>query len=188
MVSGGSLANLEALALARNLRYDVAKTGLFGLRARPVILASREARTSLRKAAMVLGFGSEAIITLSADANWPNAAMVAQAISDQRAAGNDPFCVVATAGTTVLGAIDDIAGIAAVTQPAGIWLHVDAAYAGALIFSPTYRQLLNGIHLADSITFNPQNGVYVAKTCATLLVRDRRLAPTRLSRVGALHG
>ena len=176
MVSGGSLANLEALALARNLRYDIAKTGLFGVTARPVILASTEAHTSLRKAAMVLGLGSEAVIALPTDANGRLSAMtVAQAISDQRAAGNDPFCVVATAGTTVLGAIDDIAGIASVTQPAGIWLHVDAAYAGALIFSPTYRHLLDGIHRADSITFNPQKWMYVAKTCVALLVRDRGL-------------
>lgn len=176
MMSGGSLANLEALALARNLRYDISKTGLFGLAARPVILASAEAHTSLRKAAMVLGLGSDAVIALTADANGSlTAASVAQAIGDQRATGNDPFCVVATAGTTVLGAIDDLAGIAAITQREGLWLHVDAAYAGALIFSSNHRHLLKGIHHADSITFNPQKWMYVAKTCAALLVRDRGL-------------
>lgn len=176
MLSGGTLANLQALVLARNARYEgMQRTGMYGFQRPLVILASQEAHTSLQKAAMIMGLGTEAVVGLPVDARGAlQGETVRQAIADQRALGKDPFCVVATAGTTVLGAVDAIAEIAAVVRDEGLWLHVDAAYGGALVLSTPHRHLLNGIHLAHSVTFNPQKWMYVSKTTAMLLVQERQ--------------
>lgn len=177
MLAGGTLANLQALTLARNVRYpQVQQSGLWGLTAQPVILASSEAHTSLQKAAMVMGLGVDAVVAVPCTAaGVMTAAAVAETIVAQRALGRDPFAVVATAGTTVLGAIDELDAIGEVCQRLQVWYHIDAAYAGALIWSPPHAGLLRGTYRADSLTFNPQKWMYVSKTAAMLLVRQRSL-------------
>jgi glutamate/tyrosine decarboxylase-like PLP-dependent enzyme len=177
MTAGGTLANLQALTMARNVRYpQVMRDGMIGLAVRPVILASAEAHTSLHKAAMILGLGSDAVVAVASGADGVmTAAALTAAIATQRAQGCDPFVVVATAGSTVLGAIDELDAIGQVCQHEGIWYHVDAAYAGALIWSPRHAPLLRGTHRADSLTFNPQKWMYVSKTAAMVLFRQRHL-------------
>lgn len=177
MTAGGTLANLQALTLARNVRYpQVMRDGMVGLAVRPVVLASADAHTSLQKAAMMIGLGSDAVVAVPSDTNGVmTAARVTEAIAAQRARGCDPFMVVATAGTTVLGTIDELDAIGAVCHQEGIWYHVDAAYAGALIWSPRHAALLRGTYRADSLTFNPQKWMYVSKTAAMLLLRQRQL-------------
>lgn len=175
MVAGGTLANLQALVVARNVRYPHAMAqGVVGLECRPVMLASQEAHTSLQKAAMLLGLGHEAVVAVpSTSAGVMTAAAVAECLHQQRALGHDPFAVVATAGTTVLGVIDELDAIGALCQQEGIWYHIDAAYAGALIWSPTHASLLKGTYRADSLTFNPQKWMYISKTAAMVLFRQR---------------
>jgi len=174
MQSGGTLANLLALTVARNLRLEVHDQGLFGLKARPVILASEDAHASIKKAAMLLGLGAEGALPVASDARGrmsPDA--LTKTLENARETGLFPFAVVATAGTTVTGSIDPLAEIAAVSKQERLWLHVDAAYAGALAFTRHSDRLL-GIEEADSITFNPQKWLYVAKTNAMVLFRDER--------------
>lgn len=183
MTSGGSLANLQALAVARNRTFDVESGGLGGVD--PVLFASEVAHTSLRKAAMVLGLGTDAVRPVATDADSrmdPDA--LRGAIATARDDGRDPFCVVATAGTTTTGNVDPLAEIAGATEAEGLWFHVDAAYGGALAFSESHRHLLDGIERADSVTFNPQKWCYVAKTCAALLLSDRTVLEESF-RVGA---
>ncbi len=173
MASGGSLANLQALTVARNVAFDAVDTGIVGLKGQPVFFASEVAHTSMQKAAMIMGLGANSAIPLRTNANSQIEvedfeAKLAQSLRQ----GQLPFAVVATAGTTVTGSIDPIAQIAAIAHRHQLWLHVDAAYGGALAFSPDHRPLLAGISQANSVTFNPQKWLYVTKTCAVVLFKQ----------------
>ncbi|MGB3295742.1 MAG: pyridoxal-dependent decarboxylase [Phormidesmis sp.] len=173
MVSGGSLANLQALTVARNVAFDAVKTGVVGLGKQPVFFVSEVAHTSMQKAAMVMGLGSQAAITIRTNANSQlDINDLKDKLDGAQQAKQVPFAIVATAGTTVTGNIDPMAEMAHLAQTHQLWFHVDAAYGGALIFSPEHRHLLEGIEQADSVTFNPQKWLYIAKTCATLLFKD----------------
>ncbi|MGC1310100.1 MAG: aminotransferase class V-fold PLP-dependent enzyme [Phormidesmis sp.] len=173
MVSGGSLANLQALTVARNIAFDAVKTGVVGLNWQPVFFVSEVAHTSMQKAAMVMGLGAQSVIALRTNANSQvDITDLKAKLAQAEQAGQQPFAIVATAGTTVTGNIDPIPEMAAIAKAYDLWFHVDAAYGGALIFSPEHRALLAGIDQADSITFNPQKWLYIAKTCATVLFRN----------------
>ena len=172
LVSGGSLANLQALTVARNLAFDALAKGVVGLALRPVFFVSEIAHTSMQKAAMMMGLGADAAIPLSTNANSQvDIADLEAKLAQAKEKGQQPFAIVATAGTTVTGNVDPIEEMGAIARAQNLWFHVDAAYGGAVIFSDAHRHLLAGIDQADSITFNPQKWLYVAKTCATVLFK-----------------
>lgn len=170
MASGGSLANLQALTVARNAALDALKTGIVGLDKQPVFFVSEVAHTSMQKAAMMMGLGTNSAIPLRTNANSQvEIADLKDKLADAIQARQRPFAIVATAGTTVTGSIDPIEEMASIARSHQLWFHVDAAYGGSLIFSPEHRHLLAGIDRADSVTFNPQKWLYVTKTCAMVL-------------------
>jgi aromatic-L-amino-acid/L-tryptophan decarboxylase len=155
--SGGNEANFSALALALTWKFpDIMKEGVQSIGAAPVIYASAEAHHSLDKSAGLLGLGRKAVqrvpITERIQMNVEN---LERAIQADTVSGRIPFCVVATAGTTNSGAIDDLPAIAALCRKHKLWMHVDGAYGASAIFSDKHRDLVRGIELADSITVDP---------------------------------
>jgi len=176
MLSGGSLANLQALTVARNHMLDTASQALHELPGQPVILASEAAHTSLQKAAMVLGLGNQGVQWVPTDSDSKMGTVALRKILVELKQNRQlPFCLVGTAGTTTTGNIDPLSELSAIAKEHNIWFHVDAAYGGALMFSHKHKHLLAGIEHADSITFNPQKWMYVAKTNAIVLFRNKQL-------------
>ncbi|NEP58797.1 MAG: aminotransferase class I/II-fold pyridoxal phosphate-dependent enzyme [Symploca sp. SIO2G7] len=172
LVSGGSLANLQALIVARNTIFNIFENGIPPGK-QPVFLVSEVAHTSFQKAAMVMGLGTRAAISVATNQNSQmDIDDLTDKLSQAQANGQHPFALVATAGTTVTGSIDPIIDMAKIAQHHKLWLHVDAAYGGAVILSERHRHLLSGIEQADSVTFNPQKWLYISKTCSMVLFRQ----------------
>ncbi|MEM9264919.1 MAG: aspartate aminotransferase family protein [Cyanobacteria bacterium P01_F01_bin.13] len=172
LVSGGSLANLQALIVARNIAFEALDNGI-SLGQKPVFFVSEVAHTSFKKAAMVMGLGTKAAIPIATNKNSQiDIDDLKVKLIHAKNQEQQPFAIVATAGTTVTGSIDPITEMAQIAKAHQLWFHVDAAYGGAVMFSNKYRYQLAGIELADSVTFNPQKWLYVAKTCAMVMFRQ----------------
>jgi aromatic-L-amino-acid/L-tryptophan decarboxylase len=175
LVSGGSMATMTALAVARHLKsgVDVRADGLRNAPHSFAFYMSSEAHGCARKAIELLGFGSRSIRTIPADADYRlPLAVLDRAIETDRAAGVQPIAVVATAGSTNTGAIDDLDGIAAICRRHGVWMHVDAAYGGPAILSREYEPALGGIAHADSVALDPHKWMFVPVEAGLVLVRD----------------
>ena len=155
--TGGNEANFSAIALALVARFPTAiEDGVASIGAQPVLYASSEAHHSLDKSAGLLGLGRKALRRIPVTQSLQlDVGRLEEAIASDLSAGRKPFCVVATAGTTNSGAIDDIVALAEVCRRHDLWLHVDGAYGAAAIFSDKHRDLVRGIELADSLAFDP---------------------------------
>jgi len=173
MLAGGTLANIQALATARNVKVQSENSGIWGRSRQPVFFASEAAHSSLRKAAMVMGLGSSAVVAVRADGNSRmDAEHLRRKVRDSLNSGQEPIGVVATAGTTITGNIDPLADIGDIAEDNGLWFHVDAAYGGALAFSKIHRHRLRGIENADSVTFNLHKWAYLGLPASMLLFKD----------------
>ena len=176
MLSGGSLSNIQAIAIARNRILNTSENGLIGLKRKPYIFSSKESHTSIQKAAMVLGLGTNSVISVETDKNGTMIASDLEKKIKKKIKDNGlPFCIVATAGTTITGSIDNLNDISRISNKYKLWMHTDAVYGGALIFSSKYKNKLNGIEHSDSISFNPQKWLYITKTCSILLLKIKNI-------------
>ena len=171
--SGGNEANFSALALALATHFPQSiEDGVASIGTQPVVYASSESHHSLDKSVGLLGLGRKALRRLPLNQlSAMDVAELEQAIAADRRAGHKPFCVVATAGTTNSGIIDDIPAIADVCERQGLWLHLDGAYGAAVTFSDRYRPLVNGIERCDSVTIDPHKWLSVPFVAGIILTR-----------------
>lgn len=174
LVSGGSMANLVALAAAREAQAPGSrKQGVRAL-ARPLALyASTESHSCIRRAVELLGIGTDGLrlVPVDRELRMDTAALEAMIAAD-RHAGLEPFCVVGTAGTVNTGVVDPLGRLADVARAAGLWFHVDGAYGAPAAALPELAALYRGIERADSVAVDPHKWLFVPYECGATLVRD----------------
>jgi aromatic-L-amino-acid decarboxylase len=171
-----SEAVLVALVAARERAVRAGASGPF------VVYASDQAHSSVAKAATIAGLGPAGLRRVPVDGRWrmdPSA--LERMIAEDRAAGRTPIMVCATLGTTGVGAVDPLGPIGEVCEREGVWLHVDAAWAGAALVCDEHRWMIEGVERADSFNFNPHKWLLVNFDCSALWVRDRRWLTDALS-------
>ena len=173
--SGGSEANATGVLCAVNHAFPSFKNlGGLAFKKSPWIYASEYAHHSVQKAVASVGIGIDHIRVVPADGDLRmDVRALNQMIQEDEKSGQ-PFCVVATAGTTSAGIIDPLELVAEVCAAKNLWLHVDAAWGGAAQFSPNLRKYLNGIERADSITIDAHKWLAVAMGAGLFLCRQKK--------------
>lgn len=165
-VSGGTMANLTALAVARHVALGDRMDGA-------TVYFSDQAHSSLEKALQVLGLPPQNTRKLACDANYRMPIReLERAIAKDRAEGKRPFCVIASAGTTNTGAIDALSELSRLCKDRNLWLHVDGAYGAAAIICNRGRDLLDGLELADSLSLDPHKWLFQPFEIGCVLVRE----------------
>jgi aromatic-L-amino-acid/L-tryptophan decarboxylase len=169
--SGGNEANFSGLALALASKFpEAVEDGAAAIGGQPVLYASAESHHSLDKSAGLLGIGRKALRRIAVnEAAQLDPGALEGAIAQDHAAGRKPFCVVATAGTTNSGTVDDLVAISEICRKHQLWLHVDGAYGAVAIFSDQHRDLVSGIERADSITVDPHKWMAVPFAAGVIL-------------------
>lgn len=162
--TGGAEANLTALLAALNHRWpEIATVGLRGLMEEPVFYVSAEGHHSFLKAVRSAGLGANALREARVTPDLKlDIQELRKSIRQDRAAGFSPFLLIGTAGTTGAGAVDPLPEMADLAREEKMWLHIDAAWGGAAVLSPKLAPLLEGIELADSITFDAHKWLSVS--------------------------
>lgn len=166
LTSGGSLANLTAVFAARqrSVGHDLSSARIY---------TSDHIHFSIPKSAVICGLPNESVRRIPSDARGcMDVAALLQQIRADRRQGGRPFLVVASAGTFLTGAVDDLTAVAAVARDENLWFHVDAAYGGFFLLTERGRELLAGIGSADSITLDPHKGLFLPYGTGALLVRN----------------
>ncbi len=175
LVSGGSMATLTALAVARHTRagWDVRSQGIQNGKPTLTVYMAQEGHSCVRKAVELLGMGGDSLRTIPVDAHYRMRIPDLQtAVERDLAAGHRPVAVVASAGTVNTGAIDPLADLAEVCRRYDVWLHVDGAYGGPAILTDQYRGMIQPIALADSVALDPHKWMYIPVEAGLVLVRD----------------
>lgn len=166
-VSGGSVANLTALAAARHVRLGDRLDGA-------VVYFSDQTHSSVERALRLLGFRAGQLRKLPSDAAFRlDVAALRGAVAGDRARGLNPFCVVANAGTTNTGAVDPLEALGAFCRESGLWLHVDGAYGAAAVLCDRGRAALRGLGDADSLALDPHKWLFQPYETGCVIVRDR---------------
>jgi len=171
--NGGAEANLSAVIAALTHGFpSYGDGGLQSLSAKPAIYLSAEAHHSFSKIAHMTGLGRTALRTVSTDPDMKmSLSELTAKIDDDRKSGFVPFMVIGTAGTTAAGAIDPLPELARLCRDERLWFHVDAAWGGAAVVSPSLRHHLAGIESADSITCDAHKWFSVAMGCGMFFCR-----------------
>ena len=178
-VSGGSMANLAALAAARRAKApaDLTSKGAQCLHQAMRVYISEETHYSIAKAAALLGLGRDNVRTVGVDERFKiRIDDLVGKITEDLEAGHLPFCVVANAGTVATGAFDSLAQVSEVARRFNLWMHVDASYGGFAALAHSVRDLFEAMREADSIALDPHKWLYLPVDCGCVLYRDAAAA------------
>ena len=184
--SGGTQSNLMGVLLARDWaianhwknedgsEWSVQRDGIPADAMKKVkVICSENAHFSVQKNMAMMGMGFQSVVTVPSNANAQmDVAALKQTLAQLKAEGKIAACIVATAGTTDAGAIDDLKAIRKLADEYQAWLHVDAAWGGALLLSKDYRHFLDGIELTDSITLDFHKHFFQTISCGAFLLKD----------------
>lgn len=186
--SGGTQSNLMGVLLARDWaiaknyqnadgkEWSVQRDGIpSDAMTKVKVLCSENAHFSVQKNMAMMGMGFQSVVTVPVNDNAQmDTKALAKIMADLQADGKIVACVVATAGTTDAGAIDDIKAIRKLCDDYGAWLHIDAAWGGALLLSNDYRDMLDGVELSDSITLDFHKHFFQSISCGAFLLKDEQ--------------
>ncbi len=170
-VSGGSVANLTALAVARQIRLNGNMNGA-------VAYCSDQIHFAISRGLRVLGFTPDQLRKIPSDEDFRlSPVRLQEAIAADRAAGRKPFCVIASAGTTNTGAVDPLDELADLCLQEDLWLHVDGAYGAPAMLTEPGKRALKGLERVDSLALDAHKWLFQPIECGVVLVRDRRWLP-----------
>jgi glutamate/tyrosine decarboxylase-like PLP-dependent enzyme len=174
-VSGGSMANLVGLTVARNVKagYDLRQHGVRAGAPRLMYYASTETHSCVQRTLEVLGLGSDSLRKIPVNADFTiDTAALRTAIAQDRAAGHQPICVVGNAGTVNTGAYDDLVTLADICAEANVWFHVDGAIGALTRLSPELQPLTRGMERADSLAIDLHKWLHIPFEAACAFVRS----------------
>ena len=177
--SGGSQSNQTALLLARDwycnkhLNYDIKKYGVDEKTSRLRMYTSEISHFSMEKSCHIMGLGYKSVVKVPVDAHKRmDVAALRSLIEADLKAGNIPFLIVATVGTTDFGSIDPLKDLADLAREHNMWLHADAAYGSGVIMSEKYRDRVSALSLCDSITVDFHKMFLMPISCSAVLLKD----------------
>jgi len=178
-VSGGSMANLAALAAARRAKApeELLNKGAQSLPQAMRVYASTETHHSVAKAAALLGLGRDNVRTVGVDERFKiRIGDLVAKITEDLEAGHLPFCIVGNAGTVNTGACDPLREVIEVARRFNLWMHVDASYGGFAALAHSVRDRFDAMHEADSVALDPHKWLYLPVDCGCVLYRDAEAA------------
>lgn len=170
---GGSMTNFMALLMARDAKQPAIRNE--GVSQKLIAYTSSESHYSIPKNAALAGMGRDQVRFVEVDDSGKmNPLHLESLIEEDLQNGGIPTFINATAGTTVLGAFDELLPLIAIAKKYQIWLHVDGAYCGSVIFSSRYKHLLKDLEQVDSFSFNAHKMIGTPLSCSLLLVQDKK--------------
>lgn len=170
---GGSMANFMGLLMARDAHDDTIRQK--GVTRTLIAYSNAESHYSNAKNAAFAGIGRDNVHYIEANDRGQIIPEKLEAqIQEDIKNGLSPFFINATAGTTVMGAFDSIEELSAIAKKYNLWLHIDGAYCGTVLFSDKYKHLIKGAHLADSFSFNAHKMLSTPLTCSIIVAKDRK--------------
>lgn len=171
--SGGSMSNFMAMVMARD-SYDQSSINE-GVTKTLIVYTSEVSHYSIQKNASLMGIGRNQVRFIKTNEFGEMLADdLQQQIEQDLSKGYHPFFVNATAGTTVLGAFDDVESISKICRTYNLWLHLDGAYCGSVIFSKRYKHLVKGIELTNSFSINAHKMLGAPLTCSIIVTQDKK--------------
>jgi len=172
ITSGGSISNFMAMVLGRDAKSNVVQQGVHQ---KMILYTSAASHYSISKNAGLMGIGRKQVRSIPTN-EWGqmNMTLLDDAVSEDIEHGNVPFFVNVTSGTTVLGAFDTIKEASKICKRHQLWLHVDGAYCGAVIFSEKYKYFLNSVELSDSFSFSAHKMLGTPLTCSIFVTQHKQ--------------